>query len=618
MTPAPSGPSNGQLSNDSIPAVSEVPFESLGTNELGVDIRWKRPLSFEDSLDPITLERVERLRWKNQVDVCERLGAHCSYVNDNLNFRYQRAVGEHLDELAKRIPYVGIDRTTLQLAESARVSTLFGKRDSFTAQQIISRNFRQPCTDVEWIRAKQEAYRELQDNPRLAKALSNFCDRFTNEFEVPLISLVTLGVMAGQYGNYQRQQAAVVSAIKEIEKMEQPQSPYLKMLFDQILSLRGTRSYKCFKEGVYITKDGIKPKSELDKTDYKNAVRFKPTIFSPSVLIAGSCVPVTLVALFKTGTALIREFGFAEVSTDLFMFSQTGGFLATMFGGLGAMAGLLSLKSTQEQETVGTPLTAEMRDEDLPENLLNGIGGLVELNMGMRYIQSSNVDLNYPEVKSASHHYLKIDGMRSPLFLNDRSFVANNIKLGVDSVTMATGPTSGGKTTLCRSIVNNQLLAQMALPIPCDSALIVPATTIAYQVPDAGEQEGEHGRFGTEYQRTISIVANSHPHALSIFDELAGGAQHTETDETSKEILEASAGLEGSTFLVTHNLALARDFERHDIGCFYQVEFLNGYPTHNLIKGVASSSHTQTTRKRLGGSRDNLRQLVVKHRSGDT
>jgi DNA mismatch repair protein MutS len=73
------------------------------------------------------------------------------------------------------------------------------------------------------------------------------------------------------------------------------------------------------------------------------------------------------------------------------------------------------------------------------------------------------------------------------------------------------GPNSGGKTTICKSIVQNQLLAQMGSYVLADKATINIADMIRYQAPKFDGLQDDEGRFGTELSRTRDIFYSTSP-----------------------------------------------------------------------------------------------------------
>ena len=81
-------------------------------------------------------------------------------------------------------------------------------------------------------------------------------------------------------------------------------------------------------------------------------------------------------------------------------------------------------------------------------------------------------------------------------------------------VVTVTGPRQSGKTTLCKSIAQNHLLAQAGGYVLAEKATLNIAEMIRYQAPKFDGLQDDEGRFGTELARTRDIFFSTSPQSL--------------------------------------------------------------------------------------------------------
>ena len=202
-------------------------------------------------------------------------------------------------------------------------------------------------------------------------------------------------------------------------------------------------------------------------------------------------------------------------------------------------------------------------------------------------------------------HYLAAEDMANPFYFDDASFVRNSLEL--DKILLfLSGPNSGGKSTLCRTITQNQILAQIGSYVLASSAEITPADFIFYQNPSFDALEDEQGRFGTELKRTRDIFYAVSPRSFVVLDELAEGTTYEERMEVSTDILDGFYKMGNTTILVTHNHALAQQYRNRGVGQHLMAQFVDENPTYVIIEGISTVSHASRIASQIGFSREDI------------
>jgi DNA mismatch repair ATPase MutS len=217
-----------------------------------------------------------------------------------------------------------------------------------------------------------------------------------------------------------------------------------------------------------------------------------------------------------------------------------------------------------------------------------------------------------PEFTNNPRHHFIAKDLRNPTQAGkDPNYVPNDISLDGCRTTFITGPNSGGKTTICKTIIQNQILGQIGAPVMASSARINMADQITYQAPAFDTLLDEEGRFGTELKVTRDIFYKTSPKSLVILDEIAEGTTTHEKMSLSGDIMEGFYTIGNNTLLVTHSFELVEHFRLQNKGQYLQMEFAGDKPTHRLEAGISSESHALRVASKIGFSPDDIRAHLV-------
>ena len=63
--------------------------------------------------------------------------------------------------------------------------------------------------------------------------------------------------------------------------------------------------------------------------------------------------------------------------------------------------------------------------------------------------------------------------------------------------------------------------------------------------------------------------------------------------------------------LITEDYELADEFKRKWVGSYSQVEFDGENPTHKIIPGISTNSHSDVVAKRVGFDEEAIRQHLI-------
>jgi DNA mismatch repair protein MutS2 len=211
---------------------------------------------------------------------------------------------------------------------------------------------------------------------------------------------------------------------------------------------------------------------------------------------------------------------------------------------------------------------------------------------------------------------LSVKQLFNPLLMTQGiPIVPGDLACGPDeTITIVTGPNSGGKTRLLQSLALTQMLGQCGFFVPAREARLTVATGLFVSLIEEATADQAEGRLGMELIRIRSVFEKTGVGSMVILDELCSGTNPSEGEEIFELVITLLAQLTPQAFITTHFLNLAARIEAAPpaLGLgFFQVELDDDQlPTYQFRRGVAVTSLAHRTAARLGVTREELLALV--------
>ncbi|BCX81709.1 DNA mismatch repair protein MutS [Methylomarinovum caldicuralii] len=494
-----------------------------------------------------------------------------------------------------------IDPPTYAVLEVPALYEALDTARTQVGKATLHRSLARPLRDAELIRARQAALRELQDNPELRRQLADLlANAARRDREPEFYKLLYCNFLGGigapvsgrdlrgyGYEAYVNGTRFVLESVDQAQHLPEPQSPYLQELLACLRNFAHSRAYRLMTGPVYRTEKRLLTREEKG---WLPAIRFRPSLFKP-VFIAG--LVGALLAAWAGLPALLNMSRPAIGVLWLFLL-PIGAFYPHLVG-------------TFDRDKFIYPLRRLFREDPDVQQLLETIGYLDELLALHRFAEDFGHPTCLPEILDDGHHRFVARELRNPILgKGNPAYVPNDIELDRHRLTFITGPNSGGKTAICKTIAQSQLLAQIGAYVPAREARMTVADRIFYQVPEVSQLTSGEGRFATELRHTKEIFLAATPRSLVILDELAEGTTYEERLKISYDIMEGFHKKGCTTLLVTHNHQLVDKFIEQGIGQAKQVEFVGDHPTHRLIDGISRVSHADRVAKEVGFSKEDI------------
>lgn len=202
---------------------------------------------------------------------------------------------------------------------------------------------------------------------------------------------------------------------------------------------------------------------------------------------------------------------------------------------------------------------------------------------------------------------LRLVGARHPLLLTRRDgdqIVPLDMALGdPHHLLVVTGPNTGGKTVVLKTIGLLALMAISGVPIPAAAGAQVPFFR-AVQA-DIGDEQAitqNLSTFSSHVQRIARCLLHASPHTLVLLDELGAGTDPEEGGVLGYAVLERLRAAKAFAVVTTH-LGRLKDFAyRHDGAENGSMAFdgVTLRPLYRLDLGIPGNSHALDIASRVG------------------
>jgi hypothetical protein len=364
-----------------------------------------------------------------------------------------------------------IDETAFNIIEIDKLFEVVNQTSTTIGQAVLYRSLTRPASNVKTIQAKQDAVKELRDNPQLreqieqlvsnaAKQENNFYTLLYGHFIGAFSHAQEKNEIEGYgYRQYRSGIRFVTDFVKQAKTINQPKSTYLQELLEKITAFTQTRYFSLMEGPVYVVEGKIKTKAEQGDSKFPVPVIFKPTIFKPVLLASLVFLAwfLSLISPFSTGLSIPAMATFAGPLLLLY-FPIIGGY---------------------DRDSCIIPLRNLFKKSEAVAQLLDTLGQIDELLTFIKFSGQFPHPTVLPKLESAKHHRINLVSAVNPVLGHDNKvYVGNDFKMDDEKLVLLTGPNSGGKTAFCKTVTQIQALAQIGCYVPVKAATMTVADRI--------------------------------------------------------------------------------------------------------------------------------------------
>lgn len=273
----------------------------------------------------------------------------------------------------------------------------------------------------------------------------------------------------------------------------------------------------------------------------------------------------------------------------------------------------LQIEERHEEDRI----LAELSEEIAPysKEIHNNMLLLAQLDfIGAKAAYAKSIQAVRPEINDDNE--VKLYSARHPL-LDQQTVVPNDIFIGGEyQAVVITGPNTGGKTVILKTLGLLQLMGQSGLQIPAaEESQIGIFNEVFADIGDEQSIEQSLSTFSSHMTNIVSILRKMDEKSLIIFDELGAGTDPQEGAALAIAILDQIGSIGSSVMVTSHYPELKIYGYNHaktiNASMEFDVDTLS--PTYRLLFGVPGRSNAFEISKRLGLSPDiiqNARHLI--------
>lgn len=191
---------------------------------------------------------------------------------------------------------------------------------------------------------------------------------------------------------------------------------------------------------------------------------------------------------------------------------------------------------------------------------------------------------------------------------------------GAKRVAVITGPNTGGKTVLLKTVGLLTVMAQCGIPVPASSRTVL--SVFSKLRSDIGEEqsiEQSLSTFSSHMTNIVSILREADEETLVLLDELGAGTDPQEGAALGLAILERILEVGSTAAVATHLTPLKHFSVSHPgvLSCSMEFDLETLAPTYRVLEGVPGRSCALEIAWRLGFPEDLIARARGSFTSGE-
>lgn len=263
------------------------------------------------------------------------------------------------------------------------------------------------------------------------------------------------------------------------------------------------------------------------------------------------------------------------------------------------------LKRLQSEEKYEIErILSDLSVEILPhaDEIISNLQVLVDIDvLQAKALYAREIKATRPGV--SSEKYIELYGARHPLIEEDE-IVANDIILGENYKTIVvTGPNTGGKTVILKTLGLLQLMGQAGLYLPVEEESTIGVFNhILSDIGDEQSIEQSLSTFSSHLTTIVSVLEEADEDSLILFDELGAGTDPQEGAALAISTLDTIGAIGSYAVITSHypELKLYGYNRPQTMNASMEFDIDSLEPTYKFKMGIPGRSNAFEIARRLG------------------
>ncbi|MGD9886820.1 MAG: endonuclease MutS2 [Bacilli bacterium] len=263
---------------------------------------------------------------------------------------------------------------------------------------------------------------------------------------------------------------------------------------------------------------------------------------------------------------------------------------------------LNTLKEDEKNEIAQIIRTIAYEIDNYYNELTNNFQIFVNLDLVFAKAQYA-LNINAKKPKINDQGFVDLLNCRHPL-LNVEKVIPNNISIGKNyQGIIITGPNTGGKTVVLKTVGLLALMVKMGMLLPCDeNSEIMIFDNVFADIGDEQSISQNLSTFSSHIRNVIDIIHQVSDHSLVLLDELGSGTDPVEGSSLAIAIFDYLMEKDCLVIATSHYSELkihAYDSEKI-INASVEFDSITLKPTYKLLLGIPGQSNALNISKHLG------------------
>ena len=253
-----------------------------------------------------------------------------------------------------------------------------------------------------------------------------------------------------------------------------------------------------------------------------------------------------------------------------------------------------------------------LENTDFLLNLMPEIEFFVKGTELLRKLMAKGNTLCRPDIRPMNERAFCSVGLYNPCVALkiDGSIVTNDLDFDEKaSIYVLTGPNRGGKSVITCAVGQAQVMLQLGMFIPAESAKISPVDAIFTHFPTGAEDTIDKGRLGEECDRLREIFEVISPNSLVLMDESFSSTGAYEASYIAAEVLGALSHVGCRCMFSTHLHQLAAELDEIN----ERAAKTGGVPIDTLVAGMETGQRSFKILRRKPDGKSYAHDIAVKY-----